>query len=580
MEKIITRREFLSQTVVNNALKDKKDPEKDPFFEKYANREMPFANARTNSGLDLYTSTLSEKDLLHLLRRTTFGATTQSVNTLKSMTLVQAVDYLVDNPQIPNSYPVNVYQPWYPDTQGCPFDTSWVYFNAPDNDDHVLAQNRISYSFKPWWFGEMINQPTHLMEKMTLFWANHFGAQTEDFNTPKAIFQHYNTLRTHGLGNFRTLIKAITIDPHMLMFQNGNYNTASAPDENYARELQELFTVGKGPASVYTENDVQQAAKILTGWRRLAQPTGFYTSYFKDSEHDDSNKQFSSFYNNRVIAGRAGQDGQYETDDLIDMILSVDEVAKYICRRIYRWFVYYVIDDAAEQNVIAPLASIFRAHNYEIAPVLKALFCSEHFFDPVNRGCIIKSPIDLYVACAREFGIPIPVSPQSDKYRHWQHYKDKCDEVGQKLADPPNVAGWPAYYQYPVFYQIWMNADTVKKRLNAITSYIDAYGYPLSNSSTTVKINSISYNMQFPNPQDPNEVVRNFCRYLLPQDVSAAQTAYMKNILVKQGADHYWSDAWNTYVYDTSNDIARVTVQERLNDLIRHIITLEEYQLY
>lgn len=576
----VTRREFLSQTIPGTITTRKKDPQEDPFFKKYANKELPFVNARTNSGLGTYTGSWTEAEVKHLLRRTTFGASKQSIDLLTTMNLQDAVNRLIDNPQLPLSYPVNVYQNIYPDTQGVPFGDSWVYFNAPYNNDGDLNYARINYSFKPWWNGLMINQDTHILEKITLFWANHFGTQIEGFNYPKAVWQHHTMLRSHSTGNFRALVKLVTTDPHMLFFLNGNFNTSSAPDENYARELQELFTIGKGPASGYTEDDVKQAAKVLTGWRRQDEPDGSFSTYFNDTQHDTTDKTFSSFYNNRVITGRAGTDGQQETDDLIDMLLATDEAAKYVCRRLYRWFVYYVIDDAVETNVITPLAAIFRNSNYEIAPVLKALFTSEHFFDSINRGCIIKSPVDFYIGYCREFSINIPYTPVDVQYSFWQHFKDRCEQVDQKIGDPPNVAGWPAYYQTPIYYEAWINSDTIQRRCATITTYPAEFGYPLGNGST-VKIDTIQFSQLFPNAGDPNAVVANFAGHLLPLPVSDAELANMKTILLSTlGTDHYWTDAWNAYLGDSSNTMKEAVVRERLNALVSYITSLEEYQLY
>ena len=188
----------------------------------------------------------------------------------------------------------------------------------------------------------------------------------------------------------------------MLRYLNGYVNTASAPDENYARELQELFTLGKGPAVQYTEADVRTAARVLTGWRIN---TTNYTSYFDATRHDTAAKVFSSFYGGKTITGKTGAAGATETDELIDMIFLKDEVSKFICRRLYRWFVYYKIDAAVELNIIEPLAKIFRDNNYEIKPVMRALLQSEHFYDVLNQGCLIKSPVDLIVGHLREFAV-------------------------------------------------------------------------------------------------------------------------------------------------------------------------------
>lgn len=562
----ITRRELLSMRV------NKRAPD----------------SIRTFSGLTPYTGPWTELEMIHLLRRATFGAAKADVDLLKTKTLSEAIDFLVDNPVMPSTKPVNSYSKVFNtpdqtiDTQGCPFGAVWVDHIPPANwqsdpELGTLEYYRMVYSFIPWWFNELINQKTHVLEKINLFWVNQFSAIEEDFRDGKAIWRYYNTIRNNALGNFRILIKEITIDPHMLFFLNGHYNTANAPDENYARELQELFMVGKGPASGYTEADVRAAAKVLTGWRRKTEADGTYTSSFVSTRHNTSNKQFSVFYGNKLIMGKTGAAGAEETDELIDMILQTQECALYICRRLYKWFVYYKIDASAEANVIAPLAQIFRDNNYNIAPVLKALFKSEHFFDSVNYGCMIKSPIDMYVSFLREFKIVLADSPVDRKYTHWRYFKDRCDAANQRIADPPNVSGWAAYYQEPVYYRAWINSDTINKRLKALND--------LSRSGVTVdtvkiKINSVAYNQLFANPADPNEVVKNFINYLLPLDLSQAQKDYMKSILLSnQSADFYWSNAWNAYIANPSDTMAENVVRTRLDTLINYITSLEEYQL-
>src|SRR5450432_1362490 len=237
MGNTVTRRAFLSPEAGKVFITGKKDPKDDPLFKKYANTKMPFSVARTESGLDTYTGEWAETEILHLLRRTTFGASKSSFDLLKTVGLTDAVTYLIDNSSLPATSPLNVYQPLYNDPQGCGFGASWIDTPGTDDSNAMLNAFRINYSFKQWWTRQMINQQTSLLEKITLFWANHFSTKTEDFNFPKAIWQHYQKIRAYCMGNFRTFLKAITIDPHMLFFLNGNLNSAAAPDENYAREL-------------------------------------------------------------------------------------------------------------------------------------------------------------------------------------------------------------------------------------------------------------------------------------------------------------------------------------------------------
>ncbi|MBX9783562.1 MAG: DUF1800 family protein [Chitinophagaceae bacterium] len=186
---------------------------------------------------------------------------------LKTMTMSQAVDYLIDNPVQPTDTPLNCYQNDYADTQGCPAGASWVNYAAPFNDDFVLTYFRTYWSFIPWWYNRMISQPPHILEKINLFRANHFSVQMSDINYAKTNFQHFKTIRQNALGNMKTLVKQVTIDPHMLFFLNGAWNNKWAPDENYARELQELYTVGKGPGSGYTENDVKELISFTGKWK-------------------------------------------------------------------------------------------------------------------------------------------------------------------------------------------------------------------------------------------------------------------------------------------------------------------------
>ena len=176
---------------------------------------------------------------------------------------------------------------------------------------------------------------------MVLFWHHHFSVQQQEVENAQFLYRHHNLLRTNALGNFKTLVREVTIDPAMLIHLNGYLNAKQAPDENYAREMQELFAIGKGNDSLYTEDDVIAAARVLTGWRINDDPL---SSYFDSGAHDTGSKTFSAFYNNTTIAGSSN--GDQELDALVNMIFNTTEAARFICRKLYKWFVYYEIDDA------------------------------------------------------------------------------------------------------------------------------------------------------------------------------------------------------------------------------------------
>jgi len=328
-----------------------------------------------------------------------FGAPLTDIQYFSQKTMEQCVDELLTITSPMPDAPLKDYDDSMAQLPDSDVDagTTWIYSSNKDGDIGELRKA----SLKKWWIGLMINQPRNIREKMTLFWHNHFSTEMASTQNALYAYKHHTLLRQNCLGNFKTLARAISIDPLMLVYQNGEHNNKYAPDENFARELQELFTIGKENNPNYTEDDVKAAARVLTGWRNNEEST---ESFFDLNRHDTGNKAFSSFYNNKVIQGKSGSTaGDEELDELINMIFSkAAEASRYIVKELYRWFVYYEIDQAAEENVIAPLAQMLQNHNWDIAPVLSTLLKSEHFFDAMNQGCLIKSPVDFIVGASKE----------------------------------------------------------------------------------------------------------------------------------------------------------------------------------
>src|SRR5688572_12797572 len=278
--------------------------------------DLPATQGRTNSGINPYTGPWTEQEIIHLLKRTMFGAKKADIDYFKTRTVSQAVDELM-NPTAPQPAPpvkeyvtsINAANPDTTVLQG----TTWV--NNTNSDGTVQAQRRASY--KKWLTGIMINQDRSIREKLVMFWIDHFGNETIEVGNANWMYKQEELIRLYTLGNFKQLVKSITTDVAMLRYLNGYLNVAAAPDENYAREFFELFTLGKGPASQYTENDVKEAAKVLTGWQINGT---LYTAVFNAARHSIGNKTFSSFFNNTVITGRTGPTaGDLELTDLINM---------------------------------------------------------------------------------------------------------------------------------------------------------------------------------------------------------------------------------------------------------------------
>jgi len=522
----------------------------------------------SNSGLAPYTGVWDVLQVTHLLKRTMFGAKKADVDYFKAKTMSATVDELITTVNTPPLPPVNNYAD--PDVAA---GATWV--NAANSSSGTVNGNRIN-SLHSWWTGLQLNQNRSIEEKMVLFWHNHLVTEHPGLD-PRHLYRYNVVLRKNALGNFKTMIKEITLTPAMLVYLNGNKNTAGAPNENYGRELQELFTMGKGPNSKYTESDVQTAAKVLTGYD-IDSATLNYV--FKSAKHDTTNKQFSSFYNNTVITGRSGAAGEQELDDLITMLFNQTELSLFICRKLYRFFVYYTIDQNIETNIIEPLAAIFRNNNFDIKPVLQALFKSEHFFDALNIGCLIKSPIDFLIGICREFNVVFPDSASFyvETYALWRVLITSALDLSQELGSPPDVAGWPAYYQEPQFHQLWINSNSLPRR-NLFTDTIISAGF--TKNGKKIVIDPITYVAKLNNPSNPNDLINESLMNLFMINISQESKNYLKTefLLSGQSTDSYWTTAWINYISSPTNTTYKNVVFTRLQPLFKYLMALSEFQL-
>ena len=548
-------------------------PSTDAIAERYANKTQPVRSQRILSGLAPYNGVWTRQEVLHLLRRTTYGVKLSQVEALLALSPTEAIDSLLNTTANPLPHPVNDYNNL---AQEADPDLAWgaVWDGLPYSQTHDFWRGE---SVRKWWFTQMWNDDT-ILTRLMAFWQNHLVVQLGMVNAQQK-YDYLRLIRNHSLGNFKVLVREMTTNAGMLLFLNGYLNEKSAPDENYARELMELFTLGKGADSGYTEADVQAAARILTGWRISWDDPSYASSYFEPWFHDTQDKTFSAFFGNRTIAGRTGTDGALETDDLINMIFEQPEVAKFVCRELYRWFIYYVIDEDTELNVITPLAAIFRDNNYEIMPVLHALFKSEHFFDVLNRGCFIKTPVDLVFGVHRSFGFTLPndlaVTSEYKQLMRWV-----LNDMGMPIGDPPNVAGLLAFRQSPQYYEVWINSAMLFLR-NIFTDIVSAWGgYYFEDASQHYPLDLLSFTATIPNAQDPNSLIAFVSELLLPMPLSTATNAHLKNILLyNQVSDYYWTETWNNYLNNPTNTVLADTANQRLKSFYKYILELPEFQL-
>jgi uncharacterized protein (DUF1800 family) len=258
------------------------------------------------------------------------------------------------------------------------------------------------------WLDTMINSEAQLREKMSLFWHGHFACRIQN-----SFFQQelLHIIRTNALGSFADMLKAVSKSAAMLQFLNNQQNRKQKPNENFAREVMELFTMGRGN---YTENDVKEAARAFTGWAFNAK--GEFL--FRKNQHDDGSKTF------------LGRTGNYDGDDILNILLENKQTANYISKKIYRYFVNENIDDANQQW----LSKRFYANNYDIAKLLEDIYSSDWFYSEKNIGIKIKSPVELLAGIRRL----LPMQLENDQSQLLFQRT-----LGQILFYPPNVAGWP-----------------------------------------------------------------------------------------------------------------------------------------
>lgn len=518
-----------------------------------------------------YTGQWTRAEAAHLLKRTMFGAVKADVDHILSLTVDQAVNELLNNATSTPAPPLNNYGTTANPDPNIPFGSTWVNDTTSYGTNVNAGRKK---SLQDWWISNMLSQGISLEQKMTLFWHNHFSTELNSYNESRFGYKYLETLRTNALGNFRTMVKAISLDPAMLVYLNGYVNTKNAPDENYGRELQELFTVGKGPDSLYTQSDVEAAARVLTGYRVTSSTC---TSYFDATKHDTNPKQFSAFYNNTII-NNTGNGGADELDDLLNMILATNECAMYLARRLYRFFVYYDIDSTIETNIITPMAAAIRNSNYDIKPALSLLFKSEHFFDPLNVACFIKPPVDMFVGMMRQMGVVFPDNTDiATQYYMWGYIVGIGSLCAQEILNPPNVAGWPAFYQSPEYHELWINSNTLPNR-NAFTDLMLLAG--VTRGGKKIIIDTLAFTATMPAPDDPVALVDDVLSLLLSIEVDQTVKDYLKSILLSgQSSNSYWTTAWDNYINDPTNTGLQTTVTTRLKPFYQYIMDLPEYQL-
>jgi uncharacterized protein (DUF1800 family) len=371
----------------------------------------------------------------HLLSRAGFGPTPAEIRALEALDYAAAVDKLLATYRPTAAAPPD----WVNEGLGALREKQRASAKVTADGRAVAVQPPLQEQgrqLRNWWIEEMVATDQPLVERMVLFWHNHFTSSLTKTYYPGALYKQNELFRQNAFGNFAVLLKAVARDPAMLLYLDGVRNVARQPNENFARELLELFTLGEGN---YSEADIKAAARAFTGWS-VDRESGQFI--FREPAHDSGEKTF------------LGQTGRFGGDEIIAILLKHPRTAETIVEKLWREFVSLRSDTVA----IKRLASSFRVGGYEIKPLLRELFMSAAFRDPANRAALIKSPVDLVIGTVRVLGLPVPEKTQLSRM---------MQGLGQVLFNPPNVKGWPGG-------ESWITAYTLLQRQQILRRIVEA----------------------------------------------------------------------------------------------------------
>jgi uncharacterized protein (DUF1800 family) len=468
----------------------------------------------------------------HLLRRTGFGITQSQLGAALASTPSALVDAMLAPTELPeNPFFWATQPPYGPDV---------------DKETRAMAYGPWTRLVQMWWLRMMAEQPTMLREKMVLFWHNHFVSEVNKVEVPHYMFYQNQLFRKYAFGDFRELTKAITVDPAMLIYLDGATNKAGNPNENYARELMELFTLGVGTygdgTPHYTEGDIIEMARALTGW-----DVQDLLSVFHPEQFDGGMKTIFG----QSAAFGVSQDSPRNVLDLIfqqeDRDYNRKRAAIFLCTKLYHSFVFEVPD----MEIVSGMAKTLEENGWRIDAVLRELLSSEHFFDDNLIGAQIKSPIEFVVGSIREFALEINENPDpGDPEVH--DPLSAATYLSQPILSPPNVKGWPGG-------RAWITVASLPTRARYTKLWVEPIAGALH-----YDFKPIDYVKSLPNPDDVHDVLDHLLTLLLTIDVSQTTKNNLLDILLGGGKDYEWKA-------DNS--------EQRIRSCLVKIGALGEYQL-
>ena len=403
--------------------------------------DRPAGRLDINSALREYTGPWNDRLAAHLLRRAGFGGTPDEIRTAAAHSMNAAVDSLVHFPStdaLPQ--PPELFDPRAMLRQE--FFAGQISLKPDDMQKREIGkqirqgERRSLIELQRWWLNRMIQTPAPLQEKLTLYFHGHFTtAAIQKGVTPQMVLDQNQLFRTNALGNLRELTWQVSIDPAMMLYLDNARSDATHPNENYARELMELFTLG---VDQYTEKDVRESARAWTGYL-VARRTG--KSQFVASRHDNGSKTF------------LGQTGNWSGRDIVDIIYKQPACAAFWANSLLNFFVY----NDPEPELVAAVAGLIRKNDYNLAPVMSTLLRSTVFYSERAYRALVKSPVEFVAGTYKALGLK-----EMD-----ERAQRALVQMGQILFYPPNVAGWPGGAN-------WLTSQTMTARQNFLASLVNS----------------------------------------------------------------------------------------------------------
>ncbi len=517
----------------------------------------------------------------HLLRRTTLGPTQAQIDAAFSDGVDLAVESILQS-SILTDEPIT----WHPGETVAPQGETWVdKFMTPDPllEDQVNAARQ--KSLFSWTAGRMNKEQlgaANITEKMVFFWQNHFGIQ--QVRDDRLNYNYFKTLEANAIGNFKTVVESITINGAMMKFLDTASNTKWSPNENYSRELLELYSIGKGlqtgpgDYSNFTEDDILSGARILTGWKVRENMSSTANPYieFEPNHHDTDPKQLSYHFNNMILFN----DDENEYKNFIDAIFSKEETAYHICRKLYKYFVSTELTEQIEATVIETMAQTMISNNYEIRPVLAQLFKSEHFYDSTIIGSHLKAPYEFIFSMLNPT-LSFPSHNEEGNNVIWNILYNAASVMDQNWYVAPSVAGWPAYYVKPGYMQLWLNSATIDRRfwlVSLLTEHSTGLSDDVTGTVYSFKIDALAFVDQLQTPSDGVAVIEQMCNLFFARPLLQTKKDRLLNILSDFLPAFEWTLQYNEYLSNTHDPVLREPVKQRVEAVLSEIFKLPEFQ--